>query len=143
MLLIDKKNKAFASADWPDALKNVDNEAVTTFFRHKLENGRQGNYKNRALRFRIGDRRRFVVYAKRKFARVYQIGRFEEDVGFWKARISAPGEIVSGGGGKRLRFYLHNQTDFKNFESALEKDLIAVEFQDGLETDPDEPDNKL
>jgi hypothetical protein len=90
--------------NWADALKSVENPAVRQFFRQELDAGRSNNPKLKALRFFIGEKKRFAVLMKRKWARVWQSGRFENDIEFWKTRLGEQAKIRPKWSGRRLRF---------------------------------------
>jgi hypothetical protein len=130
--------------DWPAALKSVENEAVANFFRDEVKGGRSNNPAHKALRFRIGNRRRFVVSAKRKFARVYQSGRFDDDIEFWKSRLGKKADVIPIGGGSELRFYLFDDSDFTKFKRAVTMELSSKEFHGGADEKGDEvgPDSE-
>src|SRR5262249_3300021 len=94
------------TTDWGEALKSKENKAVVKFFQQELAAGRSNNPKYKALRFFVGDKRRFVMNAKRKWARVWQSGRFEDDIDFWTSRLGERCRISPKWHGRRLRFYL-------------------------------------
>jgi hypothetical protein len=101
---------AAPSTDWSEALKTIENEAVAKFFQRE-----------------------------RKWARVYQNGRFDDDIEFWNARLSEHDRIKPVGEGKgQLRLYLYNEADIEKFKRAVEAELLATEFHSGPEAEPDE-----
>jgi hypothetical protein len=126
------------STDWNAALKSIENQAVVKFFRQELDADRPSNVKYRALRFFIGDRRRFVVSAKRRWARVWQSGRFEDDIEFWRSRLGDQANIKPKWGGRRLRFYLFDELAFNKFKHAVTVELSTTEFHGSSEDDVDE-----
>jgi hypothetical protein len=73
--------------NWPEVLKSVENKAVADFFRQEVAAGALNTPKNKNVRFMVGSKRRFVVQARRNNARVWQDGRFDDDVEFWKSRL--------------------------------------------------------
>jgi hypothetical protein len=127
--------------DWPEALKSIENEAVAKFFRQEVKEGWSNNPKRKAIRFPIGNKRRFVVSAKRKFARVYQSGRFDDDIEFWKSRLGENSRITPIGAGRELRFYLNDDTDFSKFKQAVTTELLNTEFHGGTEEKEDEAEH--
>jgi hypothetical protein len=124
--------------DWDEALKSVENEAVARFFQQEVAAGRSNNPKYKALRFFVGDRRRFVLNAKRQYARVWQSGRFEDDIEFWKSRLGERCRVTPREAGRKLRFYLTDEADFSKFKAAVANELSNVEFQSVPEDEGDE-----
>jgi hypothetical protein len=126
------------TTDWNEALKSVENKAVVKFFEQELAAGRSNNPKYKALRFPIGGRRRFVMYAKRQFARVWQSARFEDDIEFWKSRLGERCRISPKWGGRRLRFYLFDEPNFMAFKKAVTVELLNTEFHTDSEDETDD-----
>jgi hypothetical protein len=122
--------------DWEDALRGIENQAVINFVRKELAEGQPNNPKYKAVRFFIGGRRRFVVYAKRKWARVWQSARFEDDIEFWKSRLGKDREIKPSASGRRLRFNLVEEADFTKFKRAVTVELSNTEFHGAAEDEP-------
>ncbi len=115
-------------ANWNIALANVENSAVSEFFQTEAATGREKAPSKALIRFRIGEKVRYRISARRTFAYVRQIGRFNDDEKFWAGRLSEPREIRPVGGGKRLRFRLRTEQDFKNFKQAWNEELQRVHF---------------
>jgi hypothetical protein len=126
------------ATDWGEALKSIENDAVVKFYKQELAAGRASNPKYKALRFYIGDRRRFTMNAQKKSARVWQSGRFEDDIEFWSSRLGERGNVETKRGGRRLRFYLYDDTDFGKFGTAVNTELTRIEFQGSVEDEADE-----
>jgi hypothetical protein len=80
--------------NWDEALEQVQNPALVEFYRAELRSGRANQLRRRVLRFSVGDRRRFIVMARRKVAYVWQRGRFVGDENYWRERLSTPQEVV-------------------------------------------------
>jgi hypothetical protein len=130
-----KEIGAEPSTDWDGALKFVENPAVLKFFRQELSAGRPNNVKRRALRFFIGDRRRFIVLAKRKWARIWQSGRFDDDVEFWTSRLGERAKVKPVSDGRALRFYLSDEAALEKFNQAASVELANTEFQHSSDDD--------
>lgn len=126
------------ATDWNEALKSVENQAVVKFFQQELAAGRSSNVRLKNPRFNIGDRRRFVVGAKRKFARVWQHGQFDEDIQFWTDQLGGQAKIQALRSGRALRFYLYDETGFNKFKHAVTVELLNTEFHSGAEEEGDE-----
>jgi hypothetical protein len=129
-----------APASWSEALSFIDNQAVVKFFQREVGAGRAGNPGPRILRFSVGGRVRFRVYAKRQWARVNQFGRFDNDIEFWKSRLGERADVTVVRNGQKLRFYLFDDTDFDAFGKAATVELVDTEFS-GISEDEgdDEP----
>jgi hypothetical protein len=126
------------TTDWGEALKSIENKAVVKFFQQELSAGRSNNPKYKALRFFIGEKRRFVMNAKRRWARVWQSGRFEDDIDFWTSRLGERCRVSPKWGGRRLRFYLFEEADFMKFKKAVTVELSDTEFHADSEDEIDE-----
>jgi hypothetical protein len=125
-----KETGVLESTTWDEALKSVENSAVVNFFQQELASGRSNNPKYKALRFFIGDRRRFVMNAKRH--------RFEDDIEFWKSRLGERCRVAAKWSGRRLGFYLSDEADFSEFKKAVTMELLNTEFHGDPEDVADE-----
>jgi len=121
------------STDWSQEIKKIQNPAIASFFSKEVESGRKSSVKYRAINFYLGDRRRFIVYAKRRFSRVYQVGRFDKDIEFWSARLGPETKVAEINYGQSLAFHLFTSADVGNFKKAVESELLDVEFSRGGE----------
>jgi hypothetical protein len=127
-------------SDWEGAFGEIENQAVVKFFREELAEGRPDNPRARYIRILIGGRRRFVAYAKRRWARIWQSARFDDDIKFWKARLGGDREIILTGGGRGLRFKLFEEADFTAFKKAITTELSNTEFHGAPDEEADEVD---
>ncbi len=116
--------------DWDDALNLIENTAVAKFFRNELKAGRVNNPKYRSMRFYIAGRRRFVVFAKRHWAGVWQGARFDDDLEFWMSRLGKRCGVPPTSGGHNLRFTLRDESDFEKFKQAVSAELSDAKFSD-------------
>jgi hypothetical protein len=123
--------------NWESALKQIENPAVSDFFRKELEARRDASLLKRALRFKINGRRRWNVEARQKDAYVWQSGRFEGDVRFWTDNLGQEAEIQPVKNGNCLRFYLRTSDNFAKFSEAV-KTLNSVQFIDDAESSNDQ-----
>lgn len=115
--------------DWDEALSQVDNPAVVSFFRSEIDAGRENNLgRKRYLAFRIDGKRRYFVMVRKKNAYVWQIGRFDGDVNFWGSRLVPTSDPQPVKDGKALRFYLTTKEDFAAFHDANSGELTSVGF---------------
>lgn len=115
--------------DWETALNAIENTAVADFFRQERAAGQQSDLgSRRVLRYRLADRRRLVVIARKRAAYVWQTGRFQDDVAWWTAKLGAGSQVEPVKGGQCLRFFLSSKADFAAFTVALKTGLPQMEF---------------
>ena len=130
-----------AYTTWEEALSNVQNENVRTFF---LANGqpladRQAFVQSRLISWRIKGKQRLSVRANVGDAYVWQQTRFADDVMFWQKRISDPSSVAPQAAGKALRFYVREAEDFRQLKEAAETILPTRTFVDMLSAEGFEP----
>jgi hypothetical protein len=82
------------------------------------------------MRFYIAGRRRFVVFAKRNWAGVWQSARFDHDVEFWMSRLGQRCGVTPTSGGHNLRFTLRDESNFEKFKQAVSSELSDAKFSD-------------
>jgi hypothetical protein len=126
-----------AWASWDEALASVDNAAVKEFVRKALESKKESRLQYRDIIYRVGGKRRFFISCKRKYAYVWQRGRFDGDSAYWKKVLSEPSHVLEVSEKRSLRFHLTTAADFTAFGKAMEQDLQKVDFVDN--TDSDQP----
>jgi site-specific DNA recombinase len=107
--------------------------AVVKFFQEALASGRSNNPTDKSIRLLVGGRRRFVAYAKRDWARVWQSARFKDDVDFWKSRLGERCDVTPLADGQSLRFRLFDESDFSQFKKAVTTELSSTEFDAEVE----------
>jgi hypothetical protein len=113
-------------SDWTEALSDSENAALIDFFNRQLANGVQSNLSRRFVTIPVNGRGLFRVSARKNRAYVWQSGRFQDDLAFWKARLSPQSEVTEVADGRRVRFYLTSETDFRHFEEACKTELMSV-----------------
>jgi hypothetical protein len=94
--------------------------------------------RNRELIYRIAGKRRFYVNGRRKYAYVWQEGRFPADDEYWRLRLSDPGTVTAVKGGGGLRFHLSTPSDFESFREAVMHDLLNKDFTEPADFDSPE-----
>jgi hypothetical protein len=120
---------------WDEALQRVENQALVAFFQSEIEGGRENNLGRRQyLCYRVDGKRKFNVQLRQKNAYVWQAGRFDGDIEFWKSKLSAPADPQPVKQGNSLRFYLTARQDFDAFLEATSDGQKQVCF---LSTDAD------
>ena len=135
------KREGAPSADWKEFLAQISNEALRSFVASNLSLGRENQFAYRTFHFRIQGSRHFQVWIRPTSALVEQIGRFDNDWAFWKARLSPEAGTTSREvyNGDRLRFELLSPDDFTGFTEAVGTDLKNVEWKAKLA----QPDGEL
>ncbi len=79
--------------DWKMAMADIDNPALVGYFIQQAEAGHEGKLRSRMLMFSLGGRRRWFVGARENHAHVWQRGRFDGDITFWKNGLSHPDTV--------------------------------------------------
>lgn len=125
--------------NWDDAIAAMDNPAMADFFRQQIQSGKQHYLRKRLVRFFVADRWRWSVSAKTDRAYVWQNGRFEGDVEFWRSRLSVPDDVVPVKLDKSLRLRLRTAKDFANFVRAAEIESSSMRFLMDHAGDDEEP----
>jgi|RhiMetdeSRZDD1v2_1073273.scaffolds.fasta_scaffold12513_13 hypothetical protein len=110
---------------WTEALSDTD-PALVDFFNRQLANGVQNNLSRRFITVPVGGRGWFRVAARRSRAYVWQTGRFQGDLAFWKSALSPQSDVAEVADGKRVRFYLTSAADFRRFEEACKTELLST-----------------
>ena len=90
--------------DWDTALAIVGNPALVNYFQQQLTESREAYLRKRILHYRLDGKRRWFVAARRAKAYVWQQGRFEGDVDFWRQRVSTPDDVKPVKDSQRLTF---------------------------------------
>jgi len=126
--------------NWDKALGDIANQDVIAFFKGRAAVGQESYLRKRILRFRIAGVRRWFVAARKKNAYVWQHGRFDGDVEFWKKRISEPDEVCPVKDEKCLRFWLTTKQDFDAFLVAWSAELESANWSTLIPTSDDELD---
>lgn len=129
-----RKHGGTSKVKWPDwkaALAGVSNSAVTTYFEQELTTDRESYLRKRVLRYRLGGKRRWFMAARTKNAYVWQQGRFEADVEFWKNGLNKPEVVKPVKAGQCLRMFLDSAADFQFFHEAATQKLQSVDWHDG------------
>lgn len=129
--------------DWETALSGITNSAVVLYFRQELAKGREAYLPKRLLHYRLAGKRRWFATAREKNAYVWQEGRFERDIEFWKHGLSESDDVKPVKNGGSLRLFLNTAEDFQFFHEAATEKLQSTEWLDGLpEEDLEEPEQE-
>lgn len=132
-----------AWADWDSALEAVENPAVREFFRAELGRQQESRLPYRELIYRVDGKRRFWVSCRRKYAYVWQWGRFETDEAYWRQRLSEPDHVQRVQENRSVRFHLSSVDDFAAFSDALKTEIPRVGFNEGGDLEDSVPEHEL
>jgi hypothetical protein len=125
--------------DWDTALSIVGNPALVSYFQQQLKENREAYLRKRILHYRLEGKRRWFVSAGRAKAYVWQQGRFDGDLEFWRQRVSKPDDVKPVKNNQRLRFFIATDDDFRRFHQAVTNELASVVWNESaLEDEIDE-----
>lgn len=113
-------------SNWEQALENVANSDLVAFYKQELGADQESYLRKRILRYRLSNKRRWFVAARKERAYVWQQGRFDGDIEFWKKGLSKPGEVKPVKDDNCLRLFLHTAGDFQYFKSAATDKLTST-----------------
>lgn len=123
-------------SDWNTALAGVSNPAVVDFFQQQIEAKRESHLRKRNLHYRLENKRRWTVFARSAKAHVWQRGRFEGDVDFWKVKVGLQGGVSEVRNGKGLGFDLTTADDFRLFHDTVTKGFGSIDWLEGSLGEP-------
>lgn len=106
-------------SSWQEAFATIANQELLNFVRSELGGGQEGRYQQRRLVYRVDGKRRWCLNCRQDWAWVWQVGRFQGDVSFWKGVVAEPGEISPVKDGRSLSFRLSGMSDLNAFKSAV------------------------
>lgn len=128
---------------WQAALAGISNPAVKSYFEQEVAADRESYLRKRILRYRHEGKRRWFMAARTKNAYVWQQGRFDGDVDFWKSGLSDPEVVKPVKDGQCLRLFLDSAADFRFFHNAATQQLQlqSIEWHGGTADEGmDEPE---
>jgi hypothetical protein len=114
--------------DWNAALDKVSNAALVAYYKKELEAGRDNYLRKRYLRYRIGGKRRWFIAARRQRGYVWQHGRFDGDIEFWRSGLSQPEQVKPVKDDRCLSFTLTTDSDFSFFRLAATENLLGAKW---------------
>jgi hypothetical protein len=126
-------------ADWKAALAKVNNAALVAYYNKELDAGRESYLRKRYLRYRVDGKRRWFMAARRQRAYVWQHGRFDCDLDFWRGGLSQPEQVKPVKDDRCLSFLLTTDSDFNYFRLAATEKLLNVKWAEagGYESEDD------
>lgn len=108
----------------------MENPELVTYYNEELAANRECYLRKRILHYRIEGKRRWFVAARKAKAYVWQNGRFDGDIEFWKKGVSVPDEVKPVKDAKCLSFLLATKGDFQFFHQAATKELQKTDWLD-------------
>jgi hypothetical protein len=130
-----------AQSPWPDwntALSGMENSELRKYFAAELAKHQENRLSTGEIIYRLQGKRRFWLRCTTKYGYVYQWPRFEDDIEYWRKKLSEPNHIRATRKGQALRFHLVTAADFAAFANAMTKDLLKTEFSEGADFNPPE-----
>lgn len=126
-------------SDWDTALANIANPDAVDFYKQRLADNHESYLRKRILRYRCNGKRRWFMAARQKLAYLWQEGRFDQDIDYWRGKISQADSVQPVKDGKCLRMFLDTAADFAAFHNAATEELQSVSWLDVRdEQSPDE-----
>jgi hypothetical protein len=128
--------------NWEEVLGDTSNEDLICYVKEEIAAGTDSRHAKRKLMFSLAGRRRWVLRARKGFALVEQVCRFNGDEEFWRSQISKPDGLRVTSNGRRLRFELWSKADFALFRECQTGKLRDVKWLEpsAAEDEPDEED---
>jgi hypothetical protein len=122
-------------SDWDEALSAITNSAVVQFYRARLNENWPSRLHRRTLNFEVDGKRRFGMSARTRHAYVWQRGRFDGDMEFWRTRLGPTCRLDPVEDRKAIRFNLSTAEEFDAFWRAYREDIPGKAFYHEPPTD--------
>jgi len=122
-------------SDWTAALAEISNAALVEFFQSQLAEDRESYLRKRILHYRIDGKRRWFITARQARAYVWQHGRFDNDVEYWKKGLSEPASVKPVKRGRCLSFFLESRDDFQFFQKSATGALLKAVWSWGVDSE--------
>ncbi len=130
-------------SDWNAALANVTNAALVAFYKKELAAGQENYLPKRYLLYRIAGKRRLSTAARSRSAYVWQRGRFDGDIDFWRSGLNQPDQVKPVKDEGCLSFSLSTDQDFQFFHQAATEKLLSARWTETASDDePDADESK-
>lgn len=114
--------------DWETALAKIENSVVAQYYRKQLDENRESYLRKRILHYRIDGKRRWFAAARQARSYIWQHGRFDDDIEFWRNGLSDVNSVKPVKDGKCLSFFLATKEDFDFFHTAATDKLLKAEW---------------
>jgi hypothetical protein len=117
-----KTKRASARKTLETRLEECENDAEREFLVARIKNPQQEKTNHRdALLYRFAGKVRYRARARIKHLHVIQMGRFANDMQFWRDQLSIP-DIGLRHGGAHISFTLVTRDDFDFFQSTMDNE---------------------
>src|SRR5262249_21721136 len=93
--------------------------------------------RKRYLRYRVVGKRRWSIAARRQRAYVWQQGRFDGDLEFWRSGLSQPDQVKPVRDDRCLSFPLTTDSGFNVFPLAATDKLLNAKWTDAGGDEPE------
>ncbi|MEY4565231.1 MAG: hypothetical protein RLY14_201 [Planctomycetota bacterium] len=134
-------NTIVAWSNWSAALAEVTNPEMVAFYQGQLSENRESYLRKRILHYRIEGKRRWFVAARQSRAYVWQHGRFDNDIEYWKEGLSENASVKPVKRGRCLSFLLETKNEFAFFQKSVTDVLITTIWNDGVDEEDSEVDS--
>lgn len=145
----ENRQAKLAADDWETILAGCRNDAVTEFFRERLNAGQHNRLPKKDIVFpEAGGKKGWYVQVQHEAAHVTQKGRFNGDCEFWRQKVSQPAMVREREPRKEiLTFKLHTQQDLAAFQFVMDSQAASIQLvrppldlSDSAKTDPSDND---
>ena len=127
-LEVPRKIGLHAEQQIGDLLKDAGAEVDDDDDREQLEANRESYLLKHILHYRIDGKRRWFAAARQALSCVWQHGRFNDDIEYWRHGLSDSTVVKPVKLGKCLRFFLTTKDDFEFFHQAATEKLLTTEW---------------
>jgi len=116
------------SATWESRIADAKNGEVAAFFKAELNAGQERD--SQYLHYRIGEPRRLSLGLRKKHAYVWQYGRFDDDIAWWRGKLGDKLNVESKNGEGALSFGVKTRQDLEKIKQLVGGELIQKQFMD-------------
>jgi hypothetical protein len=121
-----RSSQMVAWNDWDVAIAAIENEDVAYYFKEQIEANRESYLQKRILHYRVDGKKRWSPHARKDSAYVWQQGRFDDDIEFWRNGLSDSSNVKLVDNGSCLSFSISTKEEFSFFHDAVTKDLLQI-----------------
>jgi len=116
------------SATWDSRIQETKNDDVAGFFRSELNAGQERD--SQYLHYRINAQRRLSLGLRRKHAYIWQYGRFDDDIAWWRAKLGDRLNVESKDGAAALSFTVKTKQDLEKVKQFAGGELTEKQFKE-------------
>jgi hypothetical protein len=122
-----KVGKFVDGTSFDDTSIKTGSEIVKAFFEHPPISAERTS---KGIACRVGGERRLFAEPRKASSYCWQHGRFDNDLDFWRGRLSQPSRVAEVNSNKSLRFYLFTQDDFEALRNVIDSGFSGIVFKD-------------